>query len=90
MPDRTLMDRYLDRVLRCLEAEEKADKETTKIIGAAEVAPRRRRKPGTRLPVSASRKKGVARLMLPTSLNIEPEVDYVAFLHDVVFALQSQ
>jgi hypothetical protein len=27
MSDRTPMDRYLDRVLRCLEAEEKADKE---------------------------------------------------------------
>ena len=30
MMDRTPMDRYLDRVLRCLEAEEKADKERRK------------------------------------------------------------
>ena len=27
MSDRTPMDRYLDRLVRCLEAEEKADKE---------------------------------------------------------------
>ena len=89
MSDRTPMDRYLDRVLRCLEAEEKADKERRRYWrsrGGAEAEAKTWYE-----ATSVSRKKGVARLTLPrTSLNIKPEVNYIAFLHDVVFALQSQ
>ena len=74
MPDgRHPIDRYLDRVLRLLERSVEADKAERKKQRAAE----------------RQKKKGKVERAQMKILNIESEVDYIAFLHDVVFSFEA-
>jgi len=76
--ERRILSRRMDRLERCL------------IRSEEEYRAERRKRSALRRQKNAKKTRDAGDLMLPmTSLNIEAEVNHIAFLHDVVFSLES-